>query len=58
MLKSDEFLSDLDGKSLHNQAEKQTRYHLQTKHIIEADNNELEDNPKSRSAKLRYGIKL
>lgn len=31
---------------------------MQTKQIIEADDTELDENPKSRSAKLRYGIKL
>ncbi|CAF1066128.1 unnamed protein product [Rotaria sp. Silwood1] len=58
VLHSDEFLSNLDDKSLYTQAEKQIRYDMQTKHIIEADDNELDENPKSRSAKLRYGIKL
>jgi 16S rRNA (cytosine1402-N4)-methyltransferase len=58
ILRSDEFSSNLDEKSLCNQAEKQIRYDIQTKQIIQADNNELDENPKSRSAKLRYGIKL
>lgn len=58
VLHPDEFSSNLDEKFLHNQAEKQIRYNLQTKQIIQADNNELNDNPKSRSAKLRYGIKI
>ncbi|CAF1441090.1 unnamed protein product [Rotaria sp. Silwood1] len=58
VLHSDEFSSNLDDKSLYTQAEKQIRYDMQTKHIIEADDNELDENPKSRSAKLRYGIKL
>lgn len=54
----DEFISNLDEKTLRNQAEKQIRYNIQTKQIIQADNNELDENPKSRSAKLRYGIKI
>ncbi|CAF3094853.1 unnamed protein product [Rotaria sp. Silwood2] len=58
VLHSDEFVSNMDDKSLNIQAEKQIRYDIQTKHIIEADDNELDENPKSRSAKLRYGIKL
>jgi 16S rRNA (cytosine1402-N4)-methyltransferase len=58
VLRPDEFSLNLDEKSLRNQAEKQIRYNIQTKTIIEADDNELIDNPKSRSAKLRYGIKI
>jgi 16S rRNA (cytosine1402-N4)-methyltransferase len=58
VLRPDEFSLNLDEKSLRNQAEKQIRYNIQTKKIIEADDNELIDNPKSRSAKLRYGIKI
>ncbi|CAF1001896.1 unnamed protein product [Adineta steineri] len=58
VLHPDEFSSNLDETSLRNQAEKQIRYNIQTKHIIQADDNELDENPKSRSAKLRYGIKL
>jgi 16S rRNA (cytosine1402-N4)-methyltransferase len=58
VLHPDELSLNLDDKSLRNQAEKQLRYNIQTKHIIQADDNELNENPKSRSAKLRYGIKL
>ncbi|CAF1155851.1 unnamed protein product [Rotaria sordida] len=58
VLHSDEFSLNFDDKLLNTQAEKQIRYDIQTKHIIEADDNELDENPKSRSAKLRYGIKL
>jgi 16S rRNA (cytosine1402-N4)-methyltransferase len=58
VLHPDEVASNLDDKSLRNQAEKQIRYNIQTKQIIQADHDELDENPKSRSAKLRYGIKL
>ncbi|CAF1291063.1 unnamed protein product [Rotaria sordida] len=58
VLHSDEFSLNFDDKLLNTQAEKQIRYDIQTKHIIQADDNELDENPKSRSAKLRYGIKL
>jgi 16S rRNA (cytosine1402-N4)-methyltransferase len=58
ILHPDELSSNLDDKSLRNEAEKQIRYKIQTKQIIEANDNELIENPKSRSAKLRYGIKL
>lgn len=58
ILRPDEFSSNLDEASLRNEAEKQIRYHIEAKQIIEADENELQDNPQSRSAKLRYGRKL
>ncbi|UJR13922.1 hypothetical protein I4U23_000927 [Adineta vaga] len=58
VLHPDEFASNLENTSLRNEAEKQVRYNIQRKHIIQADENELDKNPKSRSAKLRYGIKL
>ena len=58
VLHPDEFTSNVDDKSLRNEAEKQIRYQMQTKQIIQADSDELEENPKSRSAKLRYGIKI
>jgi 16S rRNA (cytosine1402-N4)-methyltransferase len=58
VLHPDEFNSNLDEKSLRNEAEKQIRYNIQTKNIIQADDMELNENPKSRSAKLRYAIKL
>ena len=58
VLRPDHFLSNLDQSSLHNQAEKQIRYHIEEKKIIVADDDELQDNPKSRSAKLRYGRKI
>ncbi|CAF0911575.1 unnamed protein product [Adineta ricciae] len=58
VLHPDEFSSNLEGTSQRSEAEKQLRYDIQTKHVIQADENELDENPKSRSAKLRYGIKL
>ncbi|CAF4214458.1 unnamed protein product [Rotaria socialis] len=58
VLHADNVSSNLDEKSLSVQAENQVRYHLQTKKITEADDNELDGNPKARSAKLRYGIKI
>jgi 16S rRNA (cytosine1402-N4)-methyltransferase len=58
ILHPDELSSNLDDTSLRNQAEKLIRYDIKTKQIIQADNQELDENPKSRSAKLRYGIKL
>lgn len=58
VLHADEIASKLDEKALRNEAEKQVRYHMQTKQIIQADSKELEGNPKARSAKLRYGIKI
>lgn len=58
VLRPDEFLSNFDEKSLQNRAEKQHRYEIEEKRIIVADENEIDENPKSRSAKLRYGRKL
>lgn len=58
VLHTDDFALKLDEKSLRNEAEKEIRYHMQTKQIIQADSEELEENPKARSAKLRYGIKI
>ena len=58
ILRPDEFLVDADGGSLRNQAEKIVRYDIKTKQIIQADEAELDENPKARSAKLRYGTKL
>lgn len=58
VLHPDEFSSNLEDTSRRSEAEKQLRYDIQTKHIIQAAENELDENPKSRSAKLRYGIKL
>ena len=58
VLHPDELSSNLDDKSLRSEAEKHVRYRVQAKQIIQADEIELEENPKSRSAKLRYGIKL
>ncbi|CAF2137418.1 unnamed protein product [Rotaria magnacalcarata] len=58
VLHADNVSSNLDEKSLSVQAENQVRYHLQTNKITEADDNEIDGNPKARSAKLRYGIKI
>lgn len=58
VLRNDEFFSNIQNENLRNQAEKHLRYKMETKKIIEADSQEVESNPKSRSAKLRYGIKI
>ena len=58
ILRPDEFLSGADGGSLRTQAEKIVRYDMKTKQIIQADETELNENPRARSAKLRYGTKL
>jgi len=58
VLQADQLSLNLDEKSRQNQAEKIQRYQMQTKQIIQADEHELEENPKARSAKLRYGMKI
>lgn len=58
VLRPDQFLSNLDDSSLQHVAEKQVRYEIEEKQIIVPDDHELHENPKSRSAKLRYGRKI
>ncbi|CAF0814867.1 unnamed protein product [Didymodactylos carnosus] len=57
VLKPDMFIFNLDETQLANEANQENRYRYHKK-IIEADEEEININPRSRSAKMRYGIKL